>query len=423
MGYIVGLLCMSIAYYTYKLYKNVYNPVCFFCIIWCVVSILSQMKLFGFTGADTYSYILIGIGIISFSVGANALLHKRKSVSFMIKGYRARRTIDRVNTKMLWIMLLIVLLYTCSKLFLALPYILMNNTLGYVRTIYLNVGGGITINALDYMINTFIITGLRLTCEIIIINESISGRKINKLMISILILIIVMNILLSGGRMILFDLCTFVFFAIQLNGFKVTFKLNSKQKAGIYLIVGAAVYAMIYITMDRQSNISVIESVYGNFIGGVSLFNTIINDVLGQKWTLGTMFAYAVLSLVWVPLNYLFKIPYPSTFDTYNLLVSPFYTVGKTTMNAYTTCWAFFYADFRIWGILIFSAVFGAIAANSYNRYIRTRSAVDTCKYMLVLNVLVYSIIRWQFCNSSYLLTLVLIPLVYKKNASKEANL
>ncbi len=423
MGYIVGLLCMFIAYYTYKLYKNVYNPACFFSIIWCVVSILSQMKLFGFTGADTYCYILIGIGIISFSTGASALLNKGKSISFKIKGNRLKRTIDRVNTKMLWVMLIIVFVYTCSKFFLALPYILMDNTLGYVRTIYLNVGGGITANALDYLINTFIITGLRLTCEIIIINELISGRKINKFMVSILILIIVMNILLSGGRMILFDLCTYAFLAIQLNGFRMSFKLNNKQKAIIYLVGGAAVYAMIYITMDRQSNITVIESVYGNFIGGVSLFNTIVNDVLGQKWTWGTMFVYAVLSIVWVPLNYLFKIPYPKTFETYSLLVSPFYTVGKTTMNAYTTCWAFFYADFRILGIIILSAIFGIIAANSYNKYIRTRSAVDTCKYLLVLNVLVYSIIRWQFCNSSYLLALILIPLVYKRDASKEISL
>lgn len=427
MGYIIGLLCLIIAYGVRVAYKNIHNPICIFALIWGIVCIFSQMKLYGFTGTDIYGYMVIGIGILSFSVGAILLLNKRRTLSFVLFRHEKRVASEIVNTKLLWVLLIVVFLYTLSKFLLALPYIRMNNTLGYVRTIYLKVGAGITINALDYFINTFIITGFRLTCEIVLINEMISRRAVKKLMFVVLVLIIAMNVLLSGGRMILFDLVTYVIFSVLLNGFGTKFKLSWKQKVLFFVVGIVIVYAMIYITKDRQSNITVLESVYGNFVGGVSLYNTIINNVIGNNWTYGTMFTYAVLSVVWLPLNYIFKIPYPKTFETFDLLVSPFYDVGATTMNAYTTCWTFFYADFRIPGVIILSAVFGMIAANSYIRYETSRRAVNTCKYMLMLNVLVYSIIRWQLCNTSYLLVLIMISYVYKRevmsvDSSSELN-
>lgn len=432
MGYIVGTIALFFCGISYKTRKDLLNPVCFFSLLWGIVCILSAMKLYGFTGANTYEYAVIGVGILSYSVAASSLLNKSKPIRFVwgknvnIKDKWKSDNINKgptmVNEKALWMMTIIVFCYTIYKFKLALPFILMNNTLGYVRTIYLQIGAGITINALDYLINTFVIAGMRLTCEIILINEMISRRKVHKLLYIMLGLIIVMNVLLTGGRMILLDLSLYILFAVKLNGFKTQYKLNRWQKIAIVFLGSVIVYGMLYITKDRQGNNTVMESIYGNFTGGVSLFNTIVENVLKEKWTYGTMFFYAVLSLAWTPLNYFLHIPYPMTFKTFDMLVSPFYNVGKSTMNAYITCWGFFYADFRIIGVIVFSAVFGLVLANYYNRYRITRSPEDICSYMLMANVMFYSIIRWQLANSSYILALVLIPLMYKRNYNKSKS-
>lgn len=419
MGYIIGIASLFVALLTYKMNRNLLEPTCFFGIIWGIICIGSQMRLFGFTGADTYCYVLIGIGILCFFIGSSFFIDKQQVISFEIGQVQRKKTSNSVNTTLLWVMLIIIFVYTCWKFVLALPYIMMNNSLGYVRTIYLQVGGGITLNAFDYLINTFIIAGFRLTCEVIIINELIARRKVGRLMLCFLAVIIGMNVLLSGGRMILLDFGMYVVFSILLNGFKVKIKLSAWQKIAILCGGAVVIFAMIYITKDRQGNISVVESVYGNFFGGVSLFNTIVHDVLENNWTWGVMFGYAVISILWIPLNYILGIPYPEAFSTYDLLISPFYSVGNTTMNAYTTCWLFFYSDFRIPGLIMFSIIFGIIAGNSYRRFEMTRSGSDTCIYMIMLNVMVYSIIRWQLCNSSYVLAIVLIPFIYKSCSKK----
>lgn len=423
MGYIIGLGSLLLGGVGYLIYKNILNPVSFFLFLWGPVCILSQLKLFEFTGASDYAYFLIGIGIISYSVGGFLLLKAKKPLRFRIGGLSTQSNVIKrekvfLNRKLLWIMMFLVFIYTIYKLKLALPFILENNTLGYVRAIYLRVGAGITINAFDYLINTFLIAGMRITCEIVIINEVISRRKIHPVLIIMLGLVIIMNVLLTGGRMILLDLCLFIFFGIKLNDFKTKYKLNFWQKIVVTILIIVLVYGLLYITKDRQSSNSIMESIYGNFIGGVSLFSTVVNEVLKNKWTYGVMFFYGILSLVWAPLNYFFNLPYPKGFETFNTLVSPFYSVGGTTMNAYITCWAFFYSDYGILGIIIFSMIFGLLMGDYYNKFREIHSPEYICKYMLMLNIIFYTIIRWQLSSSSYLLAIFLLSIIYKKSIS-----
>lgn len=418
MGYLLGIICLFIAGVTWKTYKNLLNPVTFFYGLWGIICIFSQMRLYGFTGANICIYLLIGLGIFCFGVGCILTLNHRRYLRKYSFGHKSIHHISRSKRpdfKLLWTLMLIVFLYTLTKLVLAIPFLLESNSIGYVRMIYLKVGAGITLNAADYYINSFIITGFRLACEVIIINELISRRKVSMKLVLLLLIIVCMNVLLSGGRMILLDLCTYFFFSIILNNFirKVKPKFKHKCFIGILLIV--VICSMIYLTLSRQSDVSFMQSIYGNFFGGVSLMNTLINDVLGNSWTFGTMFFYGILSIVFPVFNVILGIPYPSTFNTFDYLISPFYSVGKSVMNAYTTCWLYFYADFRILGIVCFSLFWGIIAANSYNKAIQKQTGANICIYMIMLNVMFYSFIRWQLCNASYLLALILIPTIYRK--------
>ncbi|CAI3403592.1 O-antigen polymerase [Enterococcus cecorum] len=423
MGFCIGGFSLFLALIALKAYKSIFNPTTFFCGLWSIICVFSQLKLFGFIGGSTYVYILIGIGVFCFALGSLYTMQRRRGVKVSFGSLKYGTDLhssDAPNYKILWLMMLVVVGYTSIKLYRAMPYLLMNNSMGYVRLKYLEVGAGITINAADYFVNTFFITGFRLACEVIIINELIARREVNKFLVCLLILAIGMNVMLSGGRMILFDLATYALFSIKLNGFKRKWKLNLWQK--LLLIVSAliVVYVVVFLTMDRQRDISVFQSIYGNFFGGVSLMTTIIENVVKDNWTWGTMFSYGVLSVLFLPLNVFLKIPYPHSFEIYADIVSPFYNVGATTMNAYTTCWTFFYTDFRIIGVVVFSLFFGVIAAKSFNRFREKRNAASICLYMIMLNIMLYSMIRWQLCNSSYLLALAIIPHLYKRNKEEQ---
>lgn len=419
MGYITALICLLFAYIGYKKFNNILNPLSFLNLVWAVVLPLSELKLFGMNGASVYVYILILLGIISFSIGCISLLQSNKRIVFAfgkIDNNRKRTENEIPNRVILWIIILFPLIYGYIKFLRALPFLLLGNGMGYVRINYWTVGGAITTSALDYFIDSFFVKGCRMTAEIILINEFARKRKINKAQILCVLATIGLEILTTGGRMVLFDLCTYFVFSLAINGYKSNKRLGHKQKFFIAIIILVAVYIMLYLTMDRQSNNTVLESLYTNFVGGVSLFNTIVESVLRGRHTWGVMFLYGILSVLYTLLNGFFGLSMPQSFSLLNELITPFYQVGSNlTMNAYTTCFLYFYADFGIIGVIIEALIMGLIVGNGFSNIRKNKAPSNVCIYMILLNVLLYTAIRWQLANSAYVLALFLIVIIYEK--------
>ncbi len=72
--------------------------------------------------------------------------------------------------------------------------------------------------------------------------------------------------------------------------------------------------------------------------------------------------------------------------------------------NAYVSCFFYFYLDFGIIGVMLGSFVFGKISSIFYNLLIKNKSLLSILIYMIILQCIIDSFIRWQLGTFTLLL-------------------
>ena len=85
-------------------------------------------------------------------------------------------------------------------------------------------------------------------------------------------------------------------------------------------------------------------------------------------------------------------------------------------MNAFVTCWYSFFIDGGFFALIIESFLYGAISCGVYKNAIRY--SLDVRKiicYAIITNTILFSFIRFQFIQYHYLLSLLMIPFLIKR--------
>ncbi|MES9760336.1 O-antigen polymerase, partial [Priestia megaterium] len=88
--------------------------------------------------------------------------------------------------------------------------------------------------------------------------------------------------------------------------------------------------------------------------------------------------------------------------------VSTFYEVGNNkTLNGYTTMYYYFYRDFGVIGIIIFTAVLALIAILAYKKVKRNPSFFNQIIYVNIMLVVFFGILRWELARTEIVMRIV----------------
>ena len=88
---------------------------------------------------------------------------------------------------------------------------------------------------------------------------------------------------------------------------------------------------------------------------------------------------------------------------------------GYGRANAFVSLFWFFYFDGRLLGVIIGMLVYGMVSAKSFTNALNNPNDKNLCICMMIMQGLLFSMVRLQFANVFYALSFVYIALFFKK--------
>lgn len=245
---------------------------------------------------------------------------------------------------------------------------------------------------------------------------SSGDKKYVKTILTIAITLAILQIFSGGGRAsIVFFIVHFIVMATLLKK-RVSIPRYSKILIAVLLVFVLVVY--YYVSLSRGiENMS--DSMLLYFVGCVPLLDTRIEMFkVSGTYSFGGVFIYGFLNLVFTLLGNI-GIAEPAFMDSLRkaVFVEETLQIGTGyTMNAFVTCWYYFFIDGGFFALIIESFLYGAISCGVYKNAIRY--SLDVRKiicYAIITNTILFSFIRFQFIQYHYLLSLLMIPFLIKR--------
>jgi oligosaccharide repeat unit polymerase len=418
LEYLVIVACIIMAFVSYVYRRDLFNPIFLFSAFWAVIMFLASLRWRGEYKADFYTMLIYLIGIVSFCLGC-FFIGKRQLVLYKFETVDSSES--KLNYSLIYAICTFVLIYSTMKFMRVIPLMRQGVSMGEIRALYWTVGSGITTNALDYFIDNAINKGFQLVVMVVASAEIASGNK-SRFLIFSAVATTVLTAATSGGRMVFLDFIVLIVMSFLFYNRKVY--ISRKVKRIIVVACCIGVICMIYLTSVRQGSVSVLEALYADFTCNVPLMNQVILRVQETgDMTYGSTFFGGVIGPIAAILQYFGLIIQPQSISILSTYTVPFYDVGGgNTANAYTSSFFYFYLDGRILGVIIGDIIYGIICSNFYNKMKRNLNCKNVAIYLLIINTIFKTMIRFSFSIPSYVIAIILIPIIYRSQFSISIN-
>lgn len=420
MSYILIFMCILAAALFYIKYKNLYNPPFLMGVFWAIITFFSTLGLYNQDIADDRTYVICLVGLIGFFIGS--LVHKKIVFRkrYMMTEYNSQQTAVIANGKAITVILIILILVLLQRDIRVMAILATGVKMNQIRVDFNNI---VLNSAFERAFNTYIIMPLIYLLPAIVIPEFVAFRKrIRNLILTIIVLI--EFTICDGGRVpffycAIFVLCSLYIFHIDFRDVISRFRSRSKKtkRYTVLAVVGVVVvagYMIARLSSSREINYTLGNSIYTYFTGCFPFLEYNLNQIdQNHVYTYGSAFFHGILQTLFYVLNTAKVCAYP---DFYNYVhewgnVQEFIHIGSANFNAFVTPFYYFYMDFRYLGVLLGGVAYGLLSIQIYNRMKsqRTYQFKYIAAYMLIIQSIVTSMVRWQFYNANFVMAFVLL--------------
>lgn len=420
---ILIITLLFIAGINWYIEKNIYNPLTIFSGMWCLIIFLANLKLYGMYDFSSKPLIIVGIGVLGFSLGYWGIKYSIFNKKYMYE-LDCDRTSDKYefNYKIIYIFQIVCFLF---YIWFSIQIIKKLNTgISYsmIRSMYQGYSEELLISSkLANFIKSWIAVPVVYT-SIPIILISIFEKKTKKTLVILCIINIFMHIFCSASRFVM----QYLIFESILLLLIYKKKVSRKIKNYIKSIILIAIMVIISITFIRHkasttiSDESIFKSIYSYISLCIPLFDRWISiiDSFGLK-TYGMASISGVYSIINLFVLKRIGIVTPIYDYTYSIISSTevFMNIfeGKK-YNAFVTIFYYFYLDFRMIGVLLGGILFGIIYSISFTRIMKNRNIFNLLIFLLLSQGLVKSMVRLEFIMASYVMAFFYSILFIKKS-------
>ena len=407
---ILILVCFIICYILNRR-EGLFYPSTFFCLLWFVITFLGVMHFGNLVNVSLNVYAIILLGTLSFSLGG--VLAKNNRISFCVSAFKTKD--DNLYTCHIRRVFFLIVVF-CSALYIfyiapKLALYRIGYSLGDVRygDILTQQRGGIFNYFAIYVCYPVVFAG----AVIYTIQGIINNEKIYKFIFPAYLFILI--ILGDGARKIIIYLLFVILLAFNKSNRKIHFSFRK------IIILVAIIGAFIFVTLQRTNGSieSVFSSVASYASGSLVLFDHTLNSSAyyyselsyGMLFILGFIRPINVfLSLLGVEWDIL-----TADYFSYMLQHTNVHTTANSSgyFNFFSTCFAYFYKDGMLIGVIAFSLIYGFCAVMCYKKLKYFNNIKWICVYAYVLCGLATSMMSYQFSNYLDALTLVVIALAF----------
>ena len=391
-------------------YKNL-TPSVIFNYLWGIVLFFSTFGyLFGIKPISLETYFIIVVGVLFFNLGpfVNSKKQKKKTNFSFIYTYK-------MNNIAYFIVMAATIPFVAVILSKALSLLSSGYSLLYIRSLYFGLNGESAYwltNPWMSLMKKFFIGPLTIAVLPLTIS-SICKKKYNVFQILCCLFLVVANILSTGGRFILLYLIVeLIVGAYIANKHK---KLSIRFKIMVIALLAIFIFAIGFLTEDRNVEGSIFLKIYEYFFGCVSLLDYYVPKI--QTFTFFTASTDGFVSPILFFLNRLFTVstPYENIIVNELNIQNAVQLSPMLTTNAFVTTFFYGYLDFGFIGLAIELFIFGFVSYRLYTNLARGFNIRSLAIYLLIVQGLVKSIQHNPFSNSDYVLAFLYIVILTKK--------
>ncbi|MFB9974852.1 oligosaccharide repeat unit polymerase [Allobacillus sp. SKP2-8] len=410
MALFLSLLCVLMLIVGNITEKKFYNPLTLFSALWAIILFGSHFELFGFTGVTSFTYLIILIGIVSYFIGYYSfklISNKNKLLIRKPLKYNKKHELNIMFSVILVVSLVVLIMTTRNSVTLLLQGYTLHDIRYIVGMDRFNSG---VINILfAYIVNPFTILVIPISAFYFY------KEKRNLKYLYIAIILIVLNIITDGGRFVLLYIIInyIVAYFIMKKTQKQSFKF--KRKVSLYLIVLFSVFSIVYVTLAREA--SILETIYSYLIGAVSHLSYRLETFDNYNlYTYGFSSLQGFVRPLFVVLQNIGFNSLPELVaraeDITMALEEPVLIGEGVRFNAFITMFYYFYIDLGILGVTIGSFLYGILASFSYFKVTKEINLVNVSVYLLIVQSLLTSMVRFQFSSFSFALCFVYLFII-----------
>ncbi len=393
---------------SFLLYKRLSNPIVFFNLIWLVWITVSTTDFLGFYAPSGSVYKMFIIGGIVFNVFGHLFMLIVKIITSKNNSFKTKVTPYYEYRKLIFSVLqVIIFAYYMSKAIELL--VSFSAGMGYdeVRGFYYSEDN--FSSPFEYRIVTFLFDPMVMVSEIVFA-INIFDKQYNKFITLLMFCNIFLRSIISGGRMIIFELSVFIVvnFIYQYR----TYIKYKKGKLKVGVVVSAATLVAAYMTSGRVAEentlaMGAVKTLISNFTGPFTFFSILNRNGTYTTPQFGSVMFAGITDTVKMVTNGLGLTEFNLLRNDIGLVLADYQYIGTKYFNAMPTMYYYFICDFgRNWyfvGLIIFAFI--AVVVYSYCN--RTKSCKALAIYLLMMLIIAESSMSWLPFNTSFIMAII----------------
>lgn len=405
--------------------KKIAHPIVLFLGIWFSCLLCASLRLYNMKEFSDKGVIIILTGLVAFCVGCFISMSRR---NFRIKSPKSFSVpVPETTFNISWNVAYILLFASFIGILILDVFVLKELKRGvsysYIRNMYYGYGSApklIKSTFLNTYINWISVPALYALIPVAMINlfetKNIFYHKKRFLFSIVVFLSTFMYIFGSAGRFML------IFLGVQIVAvFQVYHKkLPAKFKKQIFIFILAVVFIFFLISLIRAAGASgkKVNTFYAYLSIPVYLLDYWIEKMENTSHLYGGAFLYGILTF----LNYFtskfgFNIPlYEKSYDMIQITQNGWVEIFPNEWyNAYVSIFYYFYIDFGIIGVILGCIFFGYLCHEIYHIAFIKKNKNALIFYLIMIQCIVCSIVRWQLGTITFVFTLIFEWLMISK--------
>ncbi len=384
-----------------------------------------MLGLYEMNATSETTYALVGLGILGFLIGgAIPVLSKNPSrlmINLNDSSIKREAPTYKFRYGLIYIFSIITLFYLVDRAIHVTQLLEAGYAMSYIR---LNYAELVIVSGLNGLIDNYIVhPAIYLLLPITMASIFLEGK--NKILPVLTLAMVVLYAYCDGGRMIFVYLILHFFLAYLIFGKQKKLSLSNKVKRllGFLVLFLIVVFSIISISEARGTEISFGQTIYTYLCGCMPHLDYRFQVLQRSgEFTYGACFFNGLIEpILFVLKNVGLLREYPAWFiNARNLVdVSNFVSIGSQNYNAFVTPFYYFYADFSYIGVFIFAIIYGLISGFSYKKGKKQGALRSSIAYMIIVQSIIMSMVRWQFYQITFVFSFLYIPIFIKKGEKK----
>lgn len=409
--------------------RNLLHPLVYFFGIWIVCVLFTVIDYYGsLIEITALTEIILFLGIGSFFVGAvvpKCKINKLDSKKITSVCSSSLRELH-YNNILLVIILSISLIFNLYMTFITINFLTNDIPYSSIRDIFLSYGDNAEFFTSTFFstFNSWISTPCTYATTTLLAIDIFKG-KLKKSVLGLMVIDIALFTFATSGRLLVLIFIIQVFFCLFYFKDKIPENIKKKVVKWIVLLILLLIIITIYRSKDVIGSKDHVNSIYSYFSISIPLLSN-WSSVVQDSGVLGI--CICTFNGFFEILHYLIN-KFIGSIEQYNTIMDVLSLPQDNWVNVYPNYWAnafctmfyYFYIDLRELGVIIYSFGFGWLCKTIYRRACIIRDERFLPFYLVIIQTIFCSFIRWQWGMFTYfvLIILMLFPFWQTINRNK----